>query len=136
MLACLVHTFGLQVPLIIKAPWVPGSAGRVSNEPVELVDLYRTLADLANLPAPANTTGPTDHDAVQGRSLAPLLLARPDHGGKVLQADRYALSQITRCFSVFAASGTAEYYPCLSNAPPLPDTSRAYNFMGSVTASP
>ena len=49
-----------------------GSAGMVSDEPIELVDLYRTLAELAGLPQPPTPT-PMDHTAVQGKSLVPVL---------------------------------------------------------------
>ncbi len=53
----------LRVPLIIRAPNLPGN-GRPSQRVVELVDLYPTLADLAGLPVPEN---------LDGKSLRPLL---------------------------------------------------------------
>ena len=56
---------GLRVPLVIAGPGI--AAGKVSPRPVQLIDLYPTLIDLAGLPAP----GPLD-----GRSLV-LLLADP-----------------------------------------------------------
>ena len=50
-----------RVPLLVR---VPGrAAGRVSEAPVELIDLYPTLCDLAGLPVPTH---------VQGRSFAAL----------------------------------------------------------------
>ena len=52
---------GLRVPLIIA---VPGRNPQVSERVVQLLDLYRTLADLCSLPLPKET---------EGRSLAPLL---------------------------------------------------------------
>jgi arylsulfatase A-like enzyme len=61
-----------RVPFILSAPWMAGSAGKVSDEPVELVDLYRTLADLAGLPQPP-APSPMDHTSVQGKSLVPVL---------------------------------------------------------------
>jgi uncharacterized sulfatase len=53
---------GLRVPLVIAAPGA--AAGTACSRPVQLVDLYPTLNELARLPRP----GPLD-----GRSLAPLL---------------------------------------------------------------
>lgn len=53
---------GTRVPLIVKAP---GSAsGQRSGKPIELIDVYPTLLDLAGLPSDANQ---------EGQSLVPLL---------------------------------------------------------------
>jgi iduronate 2-sulfatase len=39
---------GVRVPLIIRAPWLPNSAGRRSSTLAELVDIYPTTVDLVS----------------------------------------------------------------------------------------
>jgi arylsulfatase A-like enzyme len=89
-----------RVPLIVRLP--PSTAAataarrqrqqqpRVYYEPVELVDLYPTLAALAGLPAPPAAW------ALPGADLSPVF-----SGGAV--AKDAAFSQITRCFDCAAA---------------------------------
>ena len=69
---------GVHVPLIIRAPFLPSSAGKRTDVLAELVDLYPTLAALAGLPAPA-TLG----EHVNGTSLAPLFYAPSGSDGFV-----------------------------------------------------
>ena len=69
---------GVHVPLIIRAPFLPSSAGKRTDVLAELVDLYPTLAGLAGLPAPA-TLG----EQVNGTSLAPLFHAPSGSDGFV-----------------------------------------------------
>ncbi|MPZ19413.1 MAG: sulfatase-like hydrolase/transferase [Luteitalea sp.] len=69
-----------RVPLIISTPGQK-TAGRQTNAVVELLDVYPTLADLANLPRP---------DALEGISLRPLL----DNPDQVLHSA--ALTQFPR----------------------------------------
>lgn len=52
-----------RVPLIIRAPKAEGN-GAACSSPVELLDLYPTLCDLAGIPAP---------EALEGTSLRPVL---------------------------------------------------------------
>ena len=53
-----------RVPFIISVPWLQDQHGRGTKKITELIDLYPTLTDLANLPAP---------DTLHGTSLKPLL---------------------------------------------------------------
>jgi uncharacterized sulfatase len=69
-----------RVPLLIRAPGFD-TAGRACPRPVEMIDIYPTLADLAGLQAPRE---------LEGVSLKPLLVD-PD-----APHDRPAYSQITR----------------------------------------
>lgn len=72
---------------MIYDPQSPHSHGERSSELVEIVDLYRTVSDLAGAPAPES--------GVQGQSLAPLFAAQdPNTAGLNLT---YAFSQYPRC---------------------------------------
>eukprot|EP00118_Oscarella_pearsei_P008951 m.48733 g.48733 ORF g.48733 m.48733 type:complete len:497 (+) comp33920_c0_seq1:244-1734(+) len=72
-----------RVPLIIRAPKEDQSHGKRISTPVELIDVYPTLVDLAGLPK-ANET-------LDGRSLKSMF----DHPAK--EGKGYALSQFPRC---------------------------------------
>jgi iduronate 2-sulfatase len=54
-----------RVPLIMAGPGVP--AGTTVSEPVELLDVYPTLADLAGLRAPAGLEGRSLRTALHGQ---------------------------------------------------------------------
>jgi len=57
----------LRVPLLIRAPWKIHSKGKhCSSTFVELLDLYRTLASLAEVDVPVE-------DTVEGHDLSSLL---------------------------------------------------------------
>ena len=56
----------VQVPLLIRAPWLPQSAGRHTSSFFELVDLYRTVAAAAGLPTGAIAA---DVDGTDGSAL-------------------------------------------------------------------
>lgn len=72
-----------HVPLMIRAPWIPESQGKHCSEFTELVDLYRTIASLAGLPAPS--------ERVAGKDVSSLLT---DPSIPVSPA---AFSQYSRC---------------------------------------
>ena len=72
---------GAKVPFIVRAPGLSKS-GTASEAMVELIDIYPTLADLAELKAP---------DDLQGMSLRPLL-GHSERLGK----RKYAYSVVTR----------------------------------------
>ena len=84
----------LNAPLIFRAPG--GAAGADADGLVEFLDVYPTLCDLAELPAPEH---------VQGQSLAPLLAdpAAPGkpavfsryHAGDSVRTDRYLYTEWT-----------------------------------------
>ena len=69
-----------RVPLLVVAPGV-AVAGGVAKSPVSHVDLYPTLAELCNVPAPEN---------LQGQSLVPLL-KDPSEAGR-----GWAITQVMR----------------------------------------
>jgi len=69
-----------RVPMIIASPNAKAK-GRVTARPVELLDIYPTLADLCGLPAPAG---------LEGRSLRPLL------DNPLAKWDKAAYTQVER----------------------------------------
>lgn len=73
-----------RVPLVIVAPGARGN-GRVARGVVELVDLYRTLADLAGV-SPANE--------IEGTSLRPML------DDPAAEVKPYAFSQVRNGYAV------------------------------------
>lgn len=62
----------MRVPLIVRWP-AGATAGRVIDEPVQLIDVMPTLLDLSDLPHPAG---------LQGQSLEPFLCADAGTGGR------------------------------------------------------
>jgi arylsulfatase A-like enzyme len=47
----------VRTPLIIRAPWMKASIGRVTSVLAEAVDFYPTLVQLAGLPDPVASAG-------------------------------------------------------------------------------
>lgn len=76
---------GARVPLIISVPWIRKSHGQVTNELVELVDIYQTLSELAGVGLPQG-------EKLEGTSLVPLL-----NNPGLSDFKPYALSQYPRC---------------------------------------
>ena len=68
-----------RVPLIVSVPGIEG--GKVSPSPVGLIDLYPTLTELCEVPAPEN---------IQGQSLVPIMKDTANFGRG------YAISQVMR----------------------------------------
>ena len=81
-----VFDLATRIPLLISVPWMPRSHGQRTNNLVEAVDLFQTMADIAGIPVPAS-------EGLQGTSLLPLLMEPDGKGVKVA-----ALSQIPRCW--------------------------------------
>ena len=75
--------------MIIRVPWAANSIGARTTVKLELVDLYRTLAGLAELPATSL------QPSVQGTSLASVFDAPTDLPPMLQQKAAY--SQIGRC---------------------------------------
>ena len=80
---------GTRIPLLIRAPWVKGSAGRVAWSLAEAVDIAPTLWDLAGVGLPDPTTPGGAH--LGGVSLRPAMAT----GAEVKTV---ALSQFPRCW--------------------------------------
>ena len=68
-----------RVPFLIRSPGISalGTAGTMTNAPVELVDVFPTLLDLCSLPIPDETTSIADditrYQILEGTTLLPLL---------------------------------------------------------------
>ena len=95
---------GVRIPLIIRAPFYPTSAGKESSVLAEMVDIYPTLADLAGLPPPRSVRGA---EGINGTSLAPVFHATTvdDATGARLRAVSRALKRAA--FSQFAKIGAS-----------------------------
>ena len=86
---------GVRTPFVLRAPWwsrgAPRARGAASAAFVELVDVYRTLAELCRLAPPGAD--------VEGKSVAPAARATPAPTAPPPPpgARRFALSQYPRC---------------------------------------
>lgn len=96
------------MPLLIRAPFIKGSAGQRTYAMAETVDMYKTLAELAGLPPPPAAEG------VEGVSLAPVM-RNPDN----TSVKELALTQFPRCHihsdATPWADGSGQSYACMGN---------------------
>lgn len=77
-----------RVPLVMRVPWLKfGRNGTRSRALVELVDVYKTVADVMGVSLPKEDTHP-----VEGASMKPLLESDPNDWGKTM-----ALTMYPRC---------------------------------------
>ena len=73
------YEISTRVPFIIRSPGMSalGTAGTMTNAPVELVDVFPTLLDLCSLPVPDEATSVTNdiarYQILEGTTLLPLL---------------------------------------------------------------
>ena len=96
-----------RTPFSIRTPWLPASAGKRISTPIELVDLFPTVAELASVPLPARTASssvPAGYEALGGRSLSGLL----KHA--VNSSQGAAFSQIARCWPTGAPHNSTAFH--------------------------
>eukprot|EP01047_Picozoa_sp_COSAG01_P038039 COSAG01_NODE_3062_length_6651_cov_63.810745_2_plen_226_part_00 len=112
-----------HIPMIIRVPWAANSIGARTTIKLELVDLYRTLAGLAELPATSL------QPSVQGTSLASVFDAPTDLPPMLQQKAAY--SQIGRCDCGTYNTRKGPTQECAGNACcTVPTTGGNYTFMG------
>eukprot|EP01052_Picozoa_sp_SAG31_P014531 SAG31_NODE_906_length_11091_cov_22.589065_5_plen_197_part_00 len=75
----------VRVPMLVRVPWIEAAIGKHSDALIELVDIFQTLASLANI-KPA--------DALEGYDFTPVLKAG---GAKPANWRAAAFSQYPRC---------------------------------------
>ena len=86
----MLYDVGLHVPLIVRAPG--GEAGRVVDEPVELVDLAPTLLSCAGLKVPPEMQGLSQRAALHGGEPERREYVFAEAGAvKMVRGDRYKL---------------------------------------------
>ena len=97
-----------HIPMIIRVPWKSASVGQRTTIKMELVDLYKTLVDLASLPMSAV------QKSVQGESLAAVFDSPSNFPASLQQ--KYAFSQIGRCNCGLYATRDGPVQECGGNA--------------------
>jgi hypothetical protein len=81
---------GTRIPLLFRAPWLEGSAGRIAWSLAEAVDIAPTLWDLAGVGIPSPDTPGGAH--LGGVSLKSAMATGAEN------VNRMALSQFPRCW--------------------------------------
>ncbi|KAL3895272.1 MAG: hypothetical protein SGPRY_013554 [Prymnesium sp.] len=104
--------------LMIRAPWLPETAGRRLLDPVELVDLFPTVATLVGVPVPPSGEG---YEELGGRDLSPLVTGSRNSTGTA------AFSQMARCWPP-AAPHNASSFSSMGQCDQIPPSE--YAFMG------
>jgi iduronate 2-sulfatase len=89
-----------RVPLIIRAPGFPASAGKRTTVFYDHVDLYPTLAELAGLPSPQPAIGTLESKSLAKVFRNPGVLPSEIAGGQV------AFSQYPRCAKTGIENGS------------------------------
>ena len=82
---------GVRIPLIIRAPWMKASIGKVTEILAEAIDVYPTVAELAGLPSPLSTG-----EQINGTSLVPALRDPADTSTKTAAFSQYAKVSLAR----------------------------------------
>ena len=108
-----------HIPMIIRVPWKQNSVGKKTDVRMELVDLYKTVADLAGLPANKIQS------SVQGQSVASVF----ENPSTTAFDTKVAYSQIGRCGCYMRSPGrTVECGQASCSHTPLSSTD--FNYMG------
>jgi arylsulfatase A-like enzyme len=110
----------LRVPLIIRSPYTPQDTAMASDDasvfsgPVELIDVYPTLASLAGVPVVPRDTASSVSDApLDGRDLSSLFQSPSDRNKRGIEqresdGSGMAFGQITRCHNCSEAYAWSE----------------------------
>jgi len=95
-----------RVPLLIRAPWLPGGVGTVVEDLVELVDIFPTVASLVGTPKPVyknSTLLPLD-----GTDFSALVAGRAGSTAGYTPKE-YVFSQFPRCDGHNTSMAAANY---------------------------
>lgn len=87
--------------LMIRTPWLPSSMGQRISTPVELVDVYPTIADLAGVPLLHDEAG---YEELGGKSLGAAIRSPSN------DTSAAAFSQMARCWPAGAARNASTFF--------------------------